>query len=170
MGTTYKGLYEPAVDETGWGTLVNANWTLLGDREELVRKTSDETVTSSTTLQNDNDLVYTMIASHTWAFKLVFRASSAAGSALKCNFTAPSGATWYALGSTHGSSGTSMESGGSDFATAGLTSGGRLSVIEGIVTCSSTAGNFQFQWAQVASSGTALAVHTNSHLLMKLLV
>jgi hypothetical protein len=113
--TTYKGVYIPANAETGWGPLVNANWTLLADREEVIRKTSAESVTSSTTLQNDNELVYTMEASHTWAFKLVV-------------------------------------------------------TYEGIVTCGVTAGNFQYQWAQSASNGTALIVATNSYLLMKLLV
>jgi len=37
MGTTYKGIYLPDVDETGWGTLVNANWTLLADAHVTAR-------------------------------------------------------------------------------------------------------------------------------------
>jgi hypothetical protein len=56
-----------------------------------------------------------------------------------------------------------------DFVTAALLVQPSPVVYEGTVTCGSTAGNFQYQWAQ-SVSGTALTVAANSYLLMKLLV
>jgi hypothetical protein len=169
--TTYKGVYIPANAETGWGPLVNANWTLLADREEVIRKTSAESVTSSTTLQNDNELVYTMEASHTWAFKLVVSVSHAAAAVgLKAGFTGPASSSWSGLSYSHAAAATSFTDSVAVGDTASMPAAGRVVTYEGIVTCGVTAGNFQYQWAQSASNGTALIVATNSYLLMKLLV
>jgi hypothetical protein len=172
MGTTYKNIYIPAIQETGWGTLVNANWTLLADREELVRKTAPESVTSSTTVQNDNELLYTMTANHTWAFKLVALVSnSAATNQFRSNFSVPSGASWSYLAVTNAVTPVTLASvPGADYTSSTLSATAAPVVYDGIVTCGATAGNFQFQWAQGSSSGTAVTVATNSYLLMKLLV
>jgi hypothetical protein len=173
MGTTYKGIYLPAVStEEDWGTFVNNNFTILADREERIVKAAAESVTSSTTLQNDNELLYTMIANHTWAFRLVVLASTAAGSALRSNFTVPASASWTYIAYAPSTATAGRDSTGatSDYVTGAMVSNAEPIIYDGTVTCGATAGNFQYQWAQGASSGTALIVAANSYLLMKLLV
>jgi hypothetical protein len=170
MGTTYKGIYIPTAGEDNWDVSVNANLTRIADRDELVRKSANESVTSSTTLQNDDHLVYTMTANHTWAFKLVVLGQSAASSALKSNFTIPASASFSYLGFSGPNIVTERRNGGSDFVSAALADPALPIIYDGIVTCGATPGNFQYQWAQNASSATALIVATNSYLLMKLLV
>jgi hypothetical protein len=172
VGTTYKGIYLPAVStEEDWGTFVNNNFTILADREERIVKAAAESVTNSTTLQNDDELVYTMIANHTWAFKLVVKVSHAAAAVgLKAGFTGPASSSWSGLSYSHAAGATSFTDSIAVGDTASVPAAGRVVIYDGIVTCGATAGNFQYQWAQTSSNGTALIVAANSYLLMKLLV
>jgi hypothetical protein len=137
----------------------------------LVRKSANEPVTSTTVLQNDDHLVYTMTANHTWAFKLVVSASHADGAVgLKSQFTGPASSTWSGLLYTHAGGIAAFSQATAPADTAGVPAAGRVCIYDGIVTCGATAGNFQYQWTQAANSGTPLIVATNSYLLMTLLV
>src|SRR4051812_42235203 len=61
----------------------------------IVRKTSDETVTSSTTLQSDNELLWAMAASEVWQFEIVLFVTAATASRIQVAFNVPSGATGF---------------------------------------------------------------------------
>jgi acyl dehydratase len=171
MGTTYKGIYIPAAAEDNWDVAVNANWTRIADRDELIRKSAPESVVSSTVLQNDDHLFYAMTANHTWAFKLVVSASHADGAAaLKSGFTGPASAIWSGVFYSHSANVVEFSNSVAPGNPAAAPAAGRIYVYDGIVTCGATPGNFQYQWTQAANSGTPLIVATNSYLLMKLLV
>lgn len=135
-------------------------------------KTSTESVTSSTTLQNDDQLVLPMSANSKYLIEGFWLYDGATAGDMKVAFTVPSGASlnWAAFGPTSGVSVSSYN------AFASTTSGGTLAIAcngtgsvmcmqpKGYVATSSTSGNLQLQWAQVASSGTATRIFLGSWL------
>ena len=136
-------------------------------------RTSDQSVTSSTTLVNDDTLVLPIAASATYIFDCYMYFLAASGGDIKWTFAAPSGAVldYYALhnegggtlldnsATTYGASSTPNAAGG----------GGAAEAIgmHGTLAVSSTAGNLQLKWAQNTSSGTATTVKANSHLVLR---
>lgn len=132
----------------------------------VVRKTADEPVTSSTVLHDDAQLLFAMTSNGRWTFHIHLFGQSAAGTALKINFSAPAGAVWRLMASSSGSTVSSSSDGvANDIVPAGSPATGANSiVIDGVVTTAATAGNFQVRWAQNVSSGTALKILANSYL------
>lgn len=143
---------------------------------QWARKTSDESVTSSTTLQNDDTLLLPVRASSVYRFTaLVGYVGNTTGD-IKLGFTFPSGATchWAGKGASssddgYGTTGASKHSAvfgevsGTATSFAGSTS--NLAVlIEGILITGTTAGNLTLQWAQNTSNGTATTVKAGSFL------
>ncbi|MGH7585384.1 MAG: hypothetical protein ACREMH_03975 [Gemmatimonadales bacterium] len=150
-----------------------------------MRKTADESVTDSTTLQNDNHLSFSIAASEAWSFQ-VFLAVNAStdGRDIKIGFTVPSGATvrWGAIGPTTGvsimtdvrgnfASQSGSATGSCCTANFGvpLDDSGALEtviMIKGTVVNGSTAGTLQLQWAQAtAGAGTSTTVLADSWLI-----
>ncbi len=153
----------------GWANLVKA------DIESMMhlhaRKSSDESVASSTTLQDDNDLALTVAASEVWEFRLHIIYTAAAAADIKFAWTFPTGGVMAASGV--GLSSTDVFSHYPYYfttsPTSALTYGGADATIrdfsvEGTFTNSTTPGTLQLQWAQQASSGTASVVKANSTL------
>lgn len=58
-----------------------------------IRKTSDETVNNSTTLQNDDALLLAMAANETWFFTVYITNNTSTTANIKFAFTVPTGAT-----------------------------------------------------------------------------
>lgn len=147
-------------------------------QQTSVIKSADETVTSSTTFQNDDHLLVSVLANSQYfvEFFLIYDAIQAAD--IKIQWTAPAGATfdW-----THGGLGTSATatSGSvsrnyrtiSDIGTIGgpAAGAGTNAVIpgEGRLVTSGTAGTFRLQWAQNTSSATGAIVRANSVLIVQ---
>lgn len=136
-----------------------------GAFDAKVAKTADESVASSTALQDDNDLVLALGANQIWQVKLVLRAVSASGTPmLKTGFTVPAGATigGVAIGPNAANTDDSRpvtEAAVLDFllpATA---------IFEMVVVTAGTAGNFKLQWAQNTSNATATVMKAGSILL-----
>jgi hypothetical protein len=135
-----------------------------------LRKTSDESVSSSTTLQNDDVLKIALAASDAVEFSAVmFVSSTSATPDFKMTFTVPSGASvrWFAEwfdGVLYQSSSIVTASGTTaNFAVAANTLG--MVKLTGIVVNGSTAGDLQLQWAQNTSNGTSVTVQQRSFLL-----
>lgn len=134
-------------------------------------KNANESVTSSTALQNDNALLIPLQANAVYYFRMFFgyTGGTQGSSDIKFGFTIPSGAsmTWTRDGittagvrpvlvfntttaaSTLGTNGTGSDEAGT---------------VEGTVTTGGTAGNLQLQWAQNTSSTTATTVLAGSSL------
>lgn len=132
----------------------------------LVRKTADESVVSSTALQDDDHLFFAMAPNTGYQVKAVLLGQSAAGTAMSIGFSVPAGGIWRMGMSTVGVTSTFSSDGNSGpFSTAGLPATGANTILfEGVVSAAGTAGNFRVRWAQNVSSATALKVLLNSYL------
>jgi hypothetical protein len=143
----------------------------------FVRKTATESVTSSTTLQDDDDLVLAVEADSVYLLDaLLFYDGGTAGD-FKLAFTYPTGATidYVHTGpptTASGGTGNTVDNRlivetdtlGLGAAGAGTTLGVHIT---GVLVVDSTAGSLQLQWAQFASSGTATRVFAPSYLYLR---
>ncbi len=133
----------------------------------ILRKTADETVNNSTTMQDDNHLVLPVLANEIWHFKLLLITQQAdAGADWKIGFTYPSGTTmfwgtisweWVVAKALN------IESTVVTVAHA-LTTITGLSY-EGIIIVSSTAGSITLQWAQSAAVAANNTIKANSCMI-----
>ena len=136
-------------------------------------KGTDETVTSSTALQNDNDLVLAVPANVTYKFDCLVIYTGATGGDIKWTWAVPSGATllYQCLHNEGGGTGLNNSTQAySDLNT--LQAAGGASQVEAVnmrgrMTTSSTAGNLQLQWAQNSSNATATIMRIQSNLTLQ---
>ncbi len=154
-------------------THVRDNLSALADRIQLVRKSADETVTSSTTLQDDDELLFTAVAGSSYKFTLGLIVSCASGTPdFKVGFSAPAGSlTWGVVGlDTAATSGTAQAvMSGRGVGTSGTSAtvasvNGRLHVVlTGTFKCT-TSGTVRFRWAQDTSSVSGVTVEEGSYI------
>ena len=137
---------------------------------KAVFKTADETVTSSTTLQNDDELVLPVAANAGYEFNCWVEYLATSGSDIKWSWAVPASATleYSALHSEGGGTGfsnshlvyadtdTPMAAGSAPTVTA-ISMRGKLST-------AGSSGSLQFKWAQNTSGGTATHVRVKSWL------
>jgi hypothetical protein len=144
----------------------------------FARKTATESVTSSNTLQDDDELFVDVEADSVYVVEGVLQYDAGTGGDLKFSFTAPSGATldWAATvaptAATTATAPGTMNFNGSDLSTTygagGIGAGSRLSAtFTGLLITDATAGTLQLQWAQFASNGTATRVFAGSFLHLR---
>lgn len=132
-----------------------------------VIKQSDESVSSSTALQNDDELVCYLDASTKYAFEAMIGYVSDATPDYKNAFTVPSGATivWTAM-YTNASSTLAIghvAASGSGLSCLGATTAQGIQ-ISGYVVVDSTAGALTYQFAQNSSDATAATTKAGSWL------
>lgn len=136
----------------------------------IVRKPSDESVTSSTVLQNDDHLALTIAANEVWHTRWGLWVSGGASvSNITVAFTFPASCVVAISTVCYSTSGTVQNfrwTGSSSPVQNNLlvTSTGEFFVLEGVVQNAGNAGTFQLQWAQATSNGTALVMEANSTL------
>ena len=130
-----------------------------------VVKTTDEDVTSSDVMQNDNELVIPVEANTDYAIVGIIVAESASSTpSIDFTFTVPAAIT--AGGWAHDNIGTGATlrafatEGGMNLTAAQV----RFVAIWGYLQNGANAGNLQFQWAQETSDGTATTVKAGSSL------
>ncbi|WP_276979803.1 hypothetical protein [Flavobacterium filum] len=134
-------------------------------------KPSRETVTSSTTLQNDNDFTFELKANTTYAINStgIFSAPSSGG--IKWAFSAPSGSSGrITIRSLNSSSNEYFDAdiitgAGNSAAAIGATSF-FTTIMHGFITTGSTAGTFTFQWAQNTSNATGTYIERGSIMIL----
>ena len=158
-------------DGSAWAT-----WATLGGGASgptVIRKSADESVTSSTTLQDDNDFTFAIGASEIWVAELnLYIRGAGTGEDLKIGFTVPAGATmrYSAIGPSFGATGAEGDGRFQSHTTSGnvvlgvVASG--TSDLSALVTCSvangATPGNVVFQWAQFSSAANAVTLLAGS--------
>lgn len=171
------------IARSGVSTLtLTGNLTVTGiGQTRYIAKTADETVTSSATLQNDDHLVLSVVANavYTFALDLYTTEPTDYTGDFKLSFTCPTGATFDMHGSgphtTSFTGGTSSD--GEWIGKLATTSAGATlafgvgNVLTGIriygrLVMSSTAGNFQLQWAQNASDASGTTLKAGSYMTM----
>lgn len=145
---------------------------------QIARKTADETVTSSATLQNDNHLVLTAAANKVYIGEAVLLANSAANAAgdIIVGFSFPASTTFFFGGiGPHNGIASGSQADGEWIARTAVTSGttntpyglstSALTInVPFIAITSSTAGNLQLMWAQQASNANLTRVFTGSYM------
>lgn len=152
-----------------WNAEVAANMRAMGPHL-IVRKPSDESVVSSTTLQNDDHLLLTIAASEVWHVRFgLWMSGGASVSNTSIAFTFPASCVVAISTVAYATSGTVtnkrwMGSSSGVSNTLLVDSAGEFFSLEGVVVNSSTAGTLQLQWAQATSNGTALLMKANSTL------
>lgn len=140
-----------------------------------VVKTSTESITSSTTLQNDDELLLPVEASAQYILGGMIRYQASSAGDLKLAWSYPTGATMNWVPHGIGSAETTLvgqiltqsqtiSSQPTLGGPAGLTSIARLT---GHLIVSTTAGNLQLQWAQGTSDATATSILSGSHLRLE---
>lgn len=133
-------------------------------------KTADETVTASTTLQDDDHLVLSVVANGWYEVSLFIDTEGDPAGDLTMGWTIPAGAalSWTEAGVSAGNTNNigSVKLGRNDGATSsgvGIIAAGSVVLPRGVLRVSSTAGNIQFRWAQTAAAGTT-TIKTGSML------
>lgn len=147
-------------------------WTTLtaGATVAKVRKSSDQTVTSSTTLVNDSQLKFAVAANETYIFQAWLYTYAADGTPdIKVTFTGPSGSTvlWSSsqvIFNAGGSTTLTVVAAGGTTADLFVDSNLRAIQLYGTILNSSTAGDVQLQWAQNTSSANGTSVKAGSSI------
>ena len=151
-------------------------------RPLYVRKTADQTITSSTTLTNDTHLFIPMAANTTYKLSGLLRYTCASVTPdLKIAFTIPTGTTGTAFGAGGGTNVTGQEGSISLYSPTG--SAGSIAAIHygtnnssgfpvgialnGTIRTGGTAGNLQLQWAQVTSDANGITMLIDSDLELR---
>jgi hypothetical protein len=140
-----------------------------GNIPKIVRKTSNESVNASTTLQDDDELLFAIGASEVWAWEAEIWYDAADAANFKFAYTVPTSASlrWADIGSDSGdaaSPGVAVTTVSGTARTASATGVGttRHTRHSGVVVNSTNAGNVTLQWAQNTSNVSNATVQANS--------
>ncbi|THA82713.1 collagen-like protein [Streptomyces sp. A0592] len=140
-------------------------------------KTADESVTSSTSLQDDDHLTLSVAAGGWYAVDLFLDVEADPAGDLTIGWSVPAGATmsWTEGGISAGNTNNigSIKLQRNDAATSsgvGIIAAGSSVRPAGRLTVGGTAGSLQLRWAQTASSGTPTIVKTGSWLRLTRIV
>lgn len=142
----------PGTGEVAWPDLLEKPY------DEIV-KPSNETVTSSATMQDDNDLTIALAAGK-YAVELFLAVSAHASGGLKYTWGAITGSTAYRRSALHTlvqvfNTGLSQETGQTSAV---------ASVKEEMILVLTQAGTLTLRWAQNSSFGTGTAVVAGSYM------
>lgn len=137
------------------------------------RKTADESVTSSTTLQDDDHLTFAIAANEEWVANFYLDAGAGLSSTgIKLAITGPSGVTLNIMLKMIAGDATvayrqTTTSGNAMQLNTALLAGTSLALIQIDVWAlnNTTAGNITLQWAQDTSSGTATTLRKGSFMV-----
>lgn len=141
-----------------------------------VRKGSDQSVTSSTTLVNDTALLLPVAATAAYyvLVTIIYQGAANGTGDLKWQWAVPSGTTISGRQASYFTSGVGVgQSNLATFTQASVTvsgtNGGNTVPLDMALTVltSSTSGNLQLTWAQNTSSGTATTIKAGSAMLMQ---
>ena len=144
---------------------------LRGFGVQIKTKAADESVTSSTTLQDDDDLLFPVGANETWVARWCISATFLATGGAKVAIAVPSGGASLVVArmvvDVNSFAGKpSSEGAGVNLAGNGADAFGFIFVDATIVN-GATPGNVKLQWAQSTSSGTATVFKANSSLVAR---
>lgn len=142
---------------------------------QRIVKSADESVTSSTTLQNDDELFASVLANTNYVFEGVFNFTGDTNADFKMAFTFPTGAELYMHFMTYDTALTNFGSFAQYNPASGTSSAGgvggattyRPTHVRGSLFVGGTAGTLQLQWAQNASNAAATILRKGSLLIVE---
>ena len=129
----------------------------------IINFTSDQTITSSNTLQNDDYFVIPLVANGKYAFQARLQLTTTLNTQLKWKFTGPSGFS--------GSLANMPQANVVAFSTlayegsSGIARDNQSFLIFGGALASSTAGDLQFQWSPNYSHSDEVIMHKESYVI-----
>ena len=134
-------------------------------RDPIAYKTADETIASSTTLQNDDELFVTVAANAAYRLQHDFVFNSGTTPDIKFTYSLPSGGAGKVIGWAHNTSNVIFTFNGLATATYSLSGIAAVAFVRvsGYITTSS-AGTVQVQWAQNTSDPGSTTVLAGSSL------
>jgi hypothetical protein len=145
---------------------IRDNLSAVGNHYKL-RKTGDQSVTSSVTLVDDTHLTFTIGANEEWILDLMLHVNTGAGG-IQLQITGPAGSTGISqefndttggsVSGTHSNINTPVISAAATFTNEPFWV--KATVING-----ATPGTCRLQFAQGSSNGTASTVKQNSHMI-----
>ena len=165
-----------ATGEQALASDINAEF----DKRKIVRKTADETVNNSNTLQNDDHLLIAIGANEVWLVELfLLQQSVSVNSDFKMGWSYPTGCSikwgsdqvniggarvhpWLSVESSNIPEAIKIETDSLSVGTSNLIQGIRVTAI---VINGATAGNLNLQWAQNTATAEDTKVLTNSCLI-----
>lgn len=130
-------------------------------------KEADESVTTSTTLQNDDELLFAVAANEVWQFEGSMFIDTTSSADFRFAVTGPSGAVGRVFAAYSDTAAFDAHVGAGDLGdTIDLQTAntGTLVRFWGGIHNGANAGNLQVQWAQRVSQGTATTVHAGSYI------
>lgn len=138
------------------------------------RKTLAETISSSATLQNDDDLFVTVAATAVYEISLELQVLAQPSNDFKMSFTGPAGyamdyaargpiTTAAGLADTYSISGTT----GDVLSFGGIASNDLVVSLHGLVVTSGTSGTLQLQWAQLTSGASGTTLQPGSFISLR---
>lgn len=141
-----------------------------------VEKTADESVTNSTTLQSDNELLFPVGAGEVWSYVVYLHLSCASGTSdFKCNTQVPAGATVRRhgmIGGTTTASAVEISARIQSHTSGNLITGvmpsataDMFAIYQATVEVGGTAGDVVFQWAQNNVDGQPLILRRGTALI-----
>lgn len=141
-----------------------------GPSRIVVRKSATESVANSTTLQNDDELIFPVAANETWVVEYVlFGSADSTVPGIKVALSVPSGAA-----GRMGAIGASFTPAASGTQTSTLTAGLSMPVDVGFmvhffatIRNGANAGNVTLQWAQQVSNANAVRIMVDSYLIAR---
>lgn len=145
------------------GAWVNVTTTVLA------YKSADETVNNSSTLQNDNHLVISVVANAAYTVDLYAIYNSNSTANLKVDYTMPAGAALSQMVFISGGTlsaiqhGVSLGTVGAVNGIAGISADTGLQM-HGVLTTGGTSGNLTFRWAQNVANASNTIMRTGSYL------
>lgn len=158
-------------------TTVSAGQKILADENNwlqplFARKTSDETIISNASLQNDDVLFLAVAASAVYEFRLRAIINSGTTPDFKMGWTFPAGLTMtYDLfeGESLGAVANVIQGPyiQTDVPPVSTTGSDQPWIAEGLVIVSSTAGTLQWQWAQNTLTASNTIVRAGSYLRLR---
>jgi hypothetical protein len=130
----------------------------------VTRKTSDESVTSSTALQSDDTLNPAIAASAVQVLEWVLHINGSAAGGVKVALNVPSGATgtWGVVGEANANLTDVTDTGALTLTLPGTNA--KLYVLRAAIVNGANAGTVTLRWAQNASDGTATTIKAGSHV------
>lgn len=136
---------------------------------QVVRKTLDKALTSTTTLTADTDMTFTVVANAVYALDSFLQFTGAAGGDIKVDWTVPTSATflWALLGTgTVNFTDNDASVIANNVARGARGNGGTTQSASprGTLTTVGTAGTLQMRWAQNTSSATPTTLKAGSWL------
>jgi hypothetical protein len=168
----YSDLVQEIADLSGDGTLVKTGTNIATNssiKPVITKyKTARESITSSATLQDDDDFQFSLEANKTYAITGFMAISANSLGGIKWAFSIPSGASGrinFSSGASQAAvnvADTDITAGSGATSAISITSTGSKVYCFGYVTISSTSGTIIFQWAQNASNGTATYIERGS--------